>query len=325
MEGFDTIMSSPSNDSDTRKSWLIDQLTKSEFFHQKLHEYGLLEIAYVIESIQGQKLNWSLETLGISQKAWESVIHQGIKPIRVFAHPCILVTIDRSVGYYRGLAMVSLKSMSNIQLSIERYETGKNKRPLDENKAWAVARHLNELISRLIEMDEQIDSRELDIWRGMTAGSTAQGSWQNRKGDVAEDLVKGFIRRRIRNRREQTLRSPDDETQILKDGRTVEYASEPDLAFYDKHHKIIAAVEIKGGIDQAGVLERVGAAIKSLSRAKQENPDAITILIMYKVAMTYQTMKELEIHQDSIDYHFTIEDVLNHDDVRQEVFKLLHI
>jgi hypothetical protein len=27
-------------------------VTKSEFFHQKLHEYGLLEIAYAIESIQ---------------------------------------------------------------------------------------------------------------------------------------------------------------------------------------------------------------------------------------------------------------------------------
>jgi hypothetical protein len=84
MEGFDTIMSSSSNDSDKRESWLIDQLTKSEFFHQKLHEYGLLEIAHAIESIQGQKLDWNLEALRISQKAWETVIHQGIKPMRMY-------------------------------------------------------------------------------------------------------------------------------------------------------------------------------------------------------------------------------------------------
>lgn len=33
-----------------------------------------------------------------------------------------------------------------------------------------VAFRLNELISRLIEADEQIDPREFDLWRGMTAG-----------------------------------------------------------------------------------------------------------------------------------------------------------
>jgi len=34
---------------------LTDQVTKSEFFHQKLHEYGLLEIAYAIEDVQGSE------------------------------------------------------------------------------------------------------------------------------------------------------------------------------------------------------------------------------------------------------------------------------
>jgi hypothetical protein len=30
-------------------------------------------------------------------------------------------------------------------------------------------------------------------------------------------------------------------------------------------------IEVKGGIDQAGVLERIGATLKSLRRTRQEN------------------------------------------------------
>jgi len=215
--------------------------------------------------------------------------------------------------------------MNNVKLAIERFETGRNKRPLDDQKAWAVARRLNELISRLIEADAEVDPREFDLWRGMTAGSTAQGSWQNRKGDIAEDFVKGFIRRRIRDKGLLADKSADGTTETLADRRIVEYASEPDIAFYDEKHRILAAIEIKGGIDTAGVLERVGAAIKSLSRAKQENPDATTVLVLYQISMTYQTIEDLESHRKDIDHWFTIEDVLNHADKRQEIFNLLDI
>ncbi|MBN1874668.1 MAG: XcyI family restriction endonuclease [Anaerolineae bacterium] len=324
LEGSEVTTSSDDSQN-TRESWLVDQITKSEFFHQKLHDYGLLEIAYAIETVQGENLEWNLDTLNISKLAWNKVIHHGIPPVLAFAHPHVLISIKRSIGYYRGLAMVSLKSMSNIGLSIERFETGQNKHPLEEDKAWATARHLNELISRLIESDEELDLREFDLWRGTTAGSTAQGSWQNRKGGIAEELVKGFIRRRIRERRLISKENDTDSQALLKDGRTLAYMSEPDIALYDENHQILVAIEIKGGIDKAGVLERIGAAIKSLSRAKQENPAAITLLIMYKVSMTYQTLEELEAHRDEIDYWLTIEDVLNRDSARQEIFKLFNI
>jgi len=48
-----------------KESWTIDQITKSEFFHQKLHEWGLLEIAYELESIKGEVLKWNRKDLGI--------------------------------------------------------------------------------------------------------------------------------------------------------------------------------------------------------------------------------------------------------------------
>ena len=78
------------------ESWLMDQVTKSEFFHQKLHEYGLLETAYAIEKVRGEALDWNREGLGISEKAWNKVIHRGIKPVRVFARYCQMLWIKAS-------------------------------------------------------------------------------------------------------------------------------------------------------------------------------------------------------------------------------------
>jgi hypothetical protein len=62
-----------------REAWLLDQLAKSEFFHQKLHEWGMLETAEQIEQIKGETLPWNLEELAISEKAWNKIIHRGIK------------------------------------------------------------------------------------------------------------------------------------------------------------------------------------------------------------------------------------------------------
>ncbi len=320
-------MTSNHNRRNKYENYRLNHVTKSEFFHQKLHEYGLLEIAYAIESVKGEELTWDREALAISQTAWNKIIHRGIKPVRVFAHPWVLINVDRSVGYYQKLALVSLKSMINIGLTITRYETGRNKRPIDEQKARDVARRLNELISRLVESDEEIDPREFDLWRGMTAGSTAQGSWQNAKGDRMEDVIKGMIRRRIQDKGLLLAQSDDERELHLKDGRLLVCDSEPDLAFYDyeKARHILIAVEIKGGIDTAGVLERIGAVIKSLSRAKQDNPNATTVLIIPRVSMTEQAELELTVHQDDIDHWFAVEDVLNQDNVRQRLFKILGI
>lgn len=110
----------------------------------------------------------------------------------------------------------------------------------------------------------------------------------------------------------------------MRDGRVVIFADEPDVAIYQEE-QIKATVEIKGGIDPAAVLERVGAAIKSLRRAREENPAAATVLILEKVSITPKAMSDLEINRSAVSYWFTIEDILDHEDQRQEVFEILNI
>lgn len=302
-----------------KRAWSLDQLAKSEFFHQKLHDWRLLEVIDAIESLKGETFVWGRAELGISEKAWDKVIHRGIKPVLVFAHPQTLMSVPRSVGYYRMLAMVSQKSMGQVGLPTKRFEDGVLP---NETAALALASHLNKIVSVLIEADDTVDGREFDLWRGMAAGSQAQGSWQNAKGRQMELIIRGMVRLRLR---EANLLSgsDDDATRIeLADGRAVVFGSEPDIAFYEGEH-VAAALEIKGGIDKAGVLERVGAALKSLRRAKNENPAAKTILVLAEASLTPQALHDLELNQQIIDHWFTAEAVLEDEGQRNDLFRLL--
>jgi len=304
------------------KTWSLDQFTKSEFFHQKLHEWGLLTTAKRIEKAKGETLDWSLNELGISKKAWDKIIHRGIKPIIVFAHPAILKEISGSIGYYRMLSMVSQKSMNRVGLSAGQYESGEA--VPDGKIASAIAKHLNQIISRLIELDEQINAREFDLWRGMAAGSQAQGSWQNTKGNVVDVLIKGILKRRVREEK-LVLEEKEEGSKVqLKDGRTLIFADEPDIGLF-QYNEIQAAVEIKGGIDPAGVLERIGAAFKSLQRIREENPRSTTILILQSVSLTQKAKHDLEINRHVVTDWFTVEDVLESASKREQMFRLLRI
>ena len=71
------------------------------------------------------------------------------------------------------------------------------------------------------------------------------------------------------------------------------------------------------------MLERVGAAVKSLGRAKRENPDAMTILVVQGVSMTPRAYEDLEGNRDAVNRWFLVEDVLDDSAVRGELLALL--
>jgi len=308
-----------------QRAWALDQLQKSIFFHQRLHEWQLLEVAQQIEGISGDSLSWDLPELDISEMAWNRIIHSGIKPIIVFAHPTVLASVNRSVGYYRMLAMVSQKSMGQIGLASTQYE--QTERLPSAEAAHRIARRLNTLICALIEEEQEIETREFDLWRGMAAGSQAQGSWQNRKGDLIEeimrrDLVSQLYRVGLMERDKPVdIRSRAVELNLV-DGRIVRMGSEPDIEVFTKG-RIQAAVEVKGGIDLAGVLERVGAAIKSLRRSKENSPGAITILVMTAVSLSAQAKSDIESSRLSVNYLFTVEDILHDAERKAEYYSIL--
>lgn len=313
-----------------KETWGTDQLLKSKLFHSKLHSWRLVETAEDIKEIDGSKLNWNekilREHLGISEKSWNKVIHKGIKPVVVFAHPEVLLQDARRIAYYRMLSMVSQKSMGQVGLSVNSYEEGKKR--YDRITATHTATHLNMIISELIKSDKEINLEELILWRGMTAGSQAQGSWQNIKGKKAENSIRHMIADRLMNRKIiysfRENKAKEYKEFILKDGRKVVFASEPDVGIYSSKNKTQVVVEIKGGIDPAGVLERLGASLKSLARAKRENKKSKTILILPVAAITDRFIDDVE-NADYIDEYFSAEEVLSDTEKQNSFFKLLNI
>jgi len=309
----------PNNDAHI-EAWTLDQLAKSAFFHRKLHEWKLLEIADQIDQVRGENLNW--DNLNISEQAWNKVIHRGIKPVVVFAHPFVLQTVHGSAGYYRMLAMVSQKSMKRVGISLDSYESGK---PIpNEEMAITIAQHLNRIVSVLVEADEEIDSREFDLWRGMAAGSQAQGSWQNNKGASAEVAIREIILRRLQEREVISGDEASTTSIDLGDGRKLVFADEPDIAIYQNDVPQVA-VEVKGGIDPAGVLERIGAAIKSLQRTRQENPNSVTVLILQDVSMTKRAREDLNLSAATVTHLFSTNAVLENEDERERFFQIMGI
>ena len=311
--------------SDKRRAWALDQLHKSLFFHRKLHEWGLLEVAERIEAVSGERLDWPLADLRISSTAWNKAVHSGIKPVTVFAHPNVLTSIEKSVAYYRMLAMVSQKSMNQLGMSTVRYEQSATLPKFET--ATAISQRLNHVISNVLERDQYVSGREFDLWRGMAAGSQAQGSWQNQKGDRVEMIVRQDLVSRLKN---LGLVSHDEQVDIesrkvelsLVDGRRVRLAAEPDIMIYDDF-RIHTAVEVKGGLDPAGVLERVGAAIKSLSRAKEDSPGVITVLVLMAASMSEQAKQDLLANKSNVNYWFYVEDILEDADFKQQYYSLL--
>jgi hypothetical protein len=297
------------------EAWSGDQWAKREFFHQKLHEWGLTEIAEALDRIKGESLTWDIARLGIVESAWNKIIHRGIKPILIFAHPDVLQSVSQAVAYYRMLAMVSQKSMNNLRINVTRFENGQALP--DVKHAWEIAIHLNPIISALIQPDTVINPREFDIWRGMAAGAQADGSWRNLKGKKTELVVKSAILRRLRSGNLIEAETPNEIA--LKDGRIIIFADEPDIAIYSGNI-LQVAIEVKGGIDTAGILERVGAAIKSLSRAFEENPNAITILLLQGVSVTQRAIEDLGISKHAVHHWFTVEEFLEAGEQQENIF-----
>ena len=158
----------------------------------------------------------------------------------------------------------------------------------------------------------------------MAAGSQAQGSWQNSKGASAEVAIREVVLRRLQERGFVTGEGASATTISLDDGRTLVFADEPDIAIYRSDVPEVA-VEVKGGIDQAGVLERIGATLKSLRRTRQENPNSITILIIQDVSMTERARQDLRINTDTVTLIFSAQAIVEDEEQRGQFFNAIGI
>ena len=233
----------------------------------------------LIEGFTGELDFRPLDDLMISEQAWEYVVGSGIEPKSVFAHPVLLREHPRTSQYYRGIALLPQKRVADIAVPVSSWEDGSRKAPIREEHGLSVARLYNGVISSIIEgtTNWTLENGYRNIIANMGIG--LDGTFRNIIGHDAENLLKTRIRNWLITQRMIIEQSTDATEFQLPNGYTMRFGSEPDILFrQDAEGRVreVATIEIKGGKDPAGALERLGAMQKSFEATP---PDCVNFLV----------------------------------------------
>lgn len=286
----------------------INYRLRSTFFYRRLKEYNTLALPpsvvelYPVESLYfwDDRTNW-----GVGEDAFAYVsAHTQLHLIQVFCHPRLLREHPKLLAYYRNIAALSQKGVQYlVGIDVKRFEADTNyTRALPEDQAYALARLCNEHISLIV--DSSIFTLTGDELRGLlliSTGAQIDGSWRNAIGEEAEMVVQRLLLTEARERgnlaalisRTGAGVEQYDPTQVeeqlgkieryrgimLAHGASILFASDPDVSLLNPDGTTAGVIEVKGGADPAGALERYGAAKKSFEAALKVTPSAQTILV----------------------------------------------
>ena len=244
---------------------LCPTIERSTFLAQLLSNREDTELRRQIESFAGETRFENLETVGIAPAAWEKIERIQIPPRLVFAHPVILQALPQTSLYYRGISLLSRKLVSKHAVSVDTWENNPKNARVTEDRALRIARLYNVCISAIIlgNTDWTMD----DGWRNIiaTIGISADGTLRNRTGQKAEKDVRDRLVAWIREHNLVVETDNDDDAvwQLI-DGVTMRFGNEPDIGFR-RNGDYVVTIEVKGGRDPAGALERLGAVQKSFA------------------------------------------------------------
>ncbi len=277
------------------------------------------------------ELDWKpLSNLLIDPEVWEyAIVKQQYDPKFVFCHPIILLNKPVTSLYYRGLCSLSLKAVRDYFGSVDSLEKGNPRARLSEEKALKMARTYNTFISSIIEnsTDWTLENGNRTIIA--TLGITFDGIMRNKIGAIAEDRIRTLILEWLIEKgliiepnltKEQIYDSIPNECK-LKENIIMSFGSEPDISF-TREKDLLAVVEIKGGIDPAGALERYGAATKSFQHSVKESSRCKN----FYLGAVYTPELEKRIKDDRlVEKTFDIIEILDNHDAREEFFtELFH-
>ena len=239
-----------------------DALYKSRLLSGLVRQRKDIALRKAIEDF-GTDLDFeSLEDLMISESAWQYATAAKIAPRFMFAHPSLLQSHPETSQYYRGMALLSQKQVQQLAAPVSSWESGSRKSEVAAKYCIKVARLYNAVISSIIE-----DSSDWTLENGYrniiaTMGIRLDGMFRNKIGQMAEELIKSRIADWLHG--QGLICEPVGGLYGLPDGYEMLYGSEPDIRFA-KGNRTVATIEIKGGKDPAGALERLGAMQKSFA------------------------------------------------------------
>jgi len=219
------------------------------------------------------------DVLMVDDEVWHYAVEvRGYEPREVFCHPDVLQALPETSMYYRGMCALSLKAAKDYCAGIERYERVRGTK-LPREKAERLAQAYNTFICSIIKnsADWTLENGRRTIVA--TLGITLDGAMRNKVGAIAEQRIRTLLLEWVIEKglvvepaltRSDIQENPPSVVRLREDV-VMRYASDPDIAFSrgeGRLRELMAVVEIKGGIDPAGALERYASARKSFEHAR---------------------------------------------------------
>jgi len=323
---------------------IVDYGLRSTFFYRKLHELGFLDFVQEVEKLIAiaDTYNWDeREQWAISSTAWSYIAQADLELLRVFAHPRVLIEQARLITYYRSVAALPQKAVKYLAFgAVENFERGRNKKPLSFPDALKLCKLLNTHISAIIDSSLlTFSSQDLNALLYASAGSQINGAWLNAIGAEAEMVIRRLLitefarQNKIVNfldKNNNTIATFDDDEIVekiasfrgfrLRDQTSILFSADPDISLLGKNGQTLAAIEVKGGKDPAGALERYGAAKKSFEEATRDNPDVKTIFIASCITDEVQQ----RLNKDSLFQHnFDLTEIISSEQMRARFLALV--
>ncbi|MCI0471901.1 MAG: XcyI family restriction endonuclease, partial [Candidatus Aminicenantes bacterium] len=232
-----------------------------------------------------------------------------------------------------NVAAIPLKGVQYLAFNVSDFENGK-KDKIAFNQALILTKLFNSHISAIIESTFKINYENIKSIMFSSAGATIDGSWRNKIGEEAETMIKSYIIRLCLNghliesmidrqarpaefQPEYDYISNIDDYKGVKltNKKSILFSHEPDIVFVDKSAQPIAVIEIKGGADPAGALERLGAIKKSFDQARRQSKNVITILAVSCITREM----DMRLSDDKlINFIFNLTSIINDMDKREE-------
>ncbi len=315
----------------------INYRLRSTFFYRKIKEYNVLAFPSMVANLfptqelysWDERVDW-----GIGEDAFTYISnHETLKPIQVFCHPRLLREYPTLLAYYRHIAALSQKSVGYlVGIDVKKYEADQNNTvTLLTKDVFTLARLFNEHMSLIIDSSiENLTGEELHALLLTSTGAQIDGAWRNAIGEEAEkvvqrllikeavkrDLLAAFIprfgttmERYEHEKLEEQLRDIGKYRGVhLNNQTSLLSSSEPDVTLLGKNGFPWGVIEVKGGTDPAGALERYGAAKKSFENTRKDAPEAKTILIAS--CITDEAKERISKDKKTIDKFFNLMEVL---------------
>ncbi|MBK1989020.1 XcyI family restriction endonuclease [Sphaerospermopsis aphanizomenoides BCCUSP55] len=333
----------------------INYRLRSTFFYRKLKEYKTLSLQSKIAALLAVKDLYSWEdwqNWGIGEDAFTYISnHPELQLIEVFCHPRLIREYSSLLAYYRNIAALPQKAVQYLaKINLKKIEADEeNNYNLTEDKALALSRLFNEHISLIIDSSiASLTQAELYGILLASTGSQIDGSWRNAIGEEAEKVVQRLLIKEVKERNLLAAFIPRKITELeaynphkieellgnieayrgvkLANHTSILFSKEPDVSFFNNQGITVGVIEVKGGTDPAGTLERYGAAKKSFEEALRINPAVTTILIAS--CITPEVNNRIQ-NDPTISAYFNLTEILDkesqiYDQFIEKVFSLLH-